>query len=150
MIFPSVEVEPTGISSRIDQVFGPVVEILDKVFFWDPVKALGIDIEAKVPIVVLWLVFGGIYFSFRMKFVNVRAFRHAIRIIRGKFDNPDSPGEVSHFQALTTALSATVGLGNITGVAIAVTVGGPGATFWMIVAGFFGMSMKILIIVKTS
>lgn len=142
MIFPSVVAQPTGISYRIDQAFGPVVEFLDKVFFWDPVKALGIDIGAKVPIVVLWLVFGGIYFSFRMKFINVRAFRHAIRIIRGKFDNPDSPGEVSHFQALTTALSATVGLGNITGVAIAVTVGGPGATFWMIMAGFFGMSLK--------
>ncbi len=118
------------------------MEILEKNFFWDPVAALGFDIEADVPIVVLWLVFGGIFFTFRMKFINVRAFRHAFSLIRGKYDKPGSKGEVSHFQALTTALSATVGLGNITGVAIAITVGGPGATFWMILAGFFGMSLK--------
>jgi len=77
-----------------------------------------------------------------MRFINIRAFSHAFGIIRGKYDTPGSEGEVSHFQALTTALSATVGLGNITGVAIAITVGGPGATFWMILAGFFGMSLK--------
>ncbi len=142
MIFPPVEGQPTGISSRIDQAFGPIVDVLDKIFFWDPLIACGIDIGSPVPIVVLWLLMGGIYFSFRMKFINVRAFRHSIQIIRGKFDKPGSQGEVSHFQALTTALSATVGLGNITGVAIAITVGGPGATFWMILAGFFGMSMK--------
>lgn len=135
-------IEPTGISDKIDLAFGPVVTFLEKVFFWDPVKALGINIEADVPIVVLWLVLGGVYFTFRMKFINIRAFRHAFSIIRGNYDKPGSKGEVSHFQALTTALSATVGLGNITGVAIAITVGGPGATFWMILAGFFGMSLK--------
>lgn len=142
MLIPISSAQPTGISDRIDQAFGPLVSFLEKVFFWDPVAALGIDIEAKVPIVVLWLVFGGIYFTFRMKFINIRAFRHSFALIRGKFDKPGSKGEVSHFQALTTALSATVGLGNITGVAIAIAVGGPGATFWMIIAGFFGMSLK--------
>ena len=130
------------ISDRINSAFEPVVNFLENVFFWDPVKAVGIDIEANVPIVVLWLVFGGIFFTIRMKFVNLRAFRHAFALIRGKYDKPGSTGEVSHFQALTTALSATVGLGNITGVAIAIAVGGPGATFWMIIAGFFGMSLK--------
>lgn len=103
---------------------------------------MGIDIGTDVPIIVIWLLFGGVYFTFRMRFINIRAFRHAFSILRGKFDAPGSSGEVSHFQALTTALSATVGLGNITGVAIAITIGGPGATFWMILAGFFGMSLK--------
>ncbi|MCB9795481.1 MAG: alanine:cation symporter family protein [Alphaproteobacteria bacterium] len=77
-----------------------------------------------------------------MSFINLRGFGHAIAVTRGDYDNPDDPGEVSHFQALSAALSATVGLGNIAGVAIAVSVGGPGAIFWMIVAGFLGMSSK--------
>lgn len=131
-----------GEVSRIDQAFGPVVSFLESIFFWDPVAAMGFDVGAKVPIVVLWLIFGGIYFTFRMRFVNFRLFRHAFGIISGKYDKHGDKGEVSHFQALATALSATVGLGNIAGVAIAVTVGGPGATFWMIVAGLLGMSMK--------
>ena len=136
------EPQPLTISERINNAFEPVVNFLDNVFFWDPVKAVGIDIDAQVPIVVLWLLFGGLFFTFRMKFINLRAFRHAFALIRGKYDKPGSSGEVSHFQALATALSATVGLGNITGVAIAIAVGGPGATFWMILAGFFGMSLK--------
>ncbi len=99
-------------------------------------------VERHFPLIVVWLVLGAIYFTFRMKFINIRGFRHAIELVQGKFDNPSDPGEVSHFQALATALSGTVGLGNIAGVAIAITVGGPGATFWMIVAGFLGMSLK--------
>ena len=136
------DLQPLTISERINNAFLPVVNFLEKVFFWDPVKAVGIDMGAQVPIVVLWLVFGGVFFTFRMKFINLRAFKHAFALIRGKYDKPGSSGEVSHFQALTTALSATVGLGNITGVAIAIAVGGPGATFWMILAGFLGMSLK--------
>jgi AGCS family alanine or glycine:cation symporter len=96
----------------------------------------------QVPLIVLWLVFGALFFTLRMRFVNLRLFRHAIDVVRGKYTNPNSVGEVSHFQALTSALSATVGLGNIAGVAIAVGIGGPGATFWMIVAGFLGMASK--------
>ena len=99
-------------------------------------------IERHFPLIVVWLVLGAIYFTFRMKFINVRGMKHGIDLVRGKYDNPNDPGEVSHFQALATALSGTVGLGNIAGVAIAITVGGPGATFWMIVAGFLGMSLK--------
>ena len=100
------------------------------------------DIQTTVPFVVLWLVFAAVFFTFRMGFVNLRLFKHAIDVVRGKFTNPADEGEVSHFQALTTALSATVGLGNIAGVAIAVMVGGPGATFWMVVAGLLGMTLK--------
>jgi len=96
----------------------------------------------QLPIIVLWLVLGAVFFTFRYGFINIRAFFHAIQVTRGKFDNPDDPGEVSHFQALSSALSATVGLGNIAGVAVAVAAGGPGAVFWMVCAGFFGMSSK--------
>ena len=80
----------------------------------------------SVPLVVLWLLVGAIFFTVRMGFINVRAFWHGIRLTRGDYDNPDEPGEVSHFQALASALSATIGLGNIAGVAIAVGTGGPG------------------------
>jgi AGCS family alanine or glycine:cation symporter len=97
-----------------------------------------------VAFAVLWLVLGAIFFTVRMGFINVRGFKHALGVTRGLYDNPDDEGEVSHFQALTSALSATVGLGNIAGVAIAISIGGPGATFWMICAGFLGMTSKFV------
>jgi alanine or glycine:cation symporter, AGCS family len=97
-----------------------------------------------VPIIALWLLLGAVFFTLRMGFINLRGFRHAIDVVRGVYDNPDDEGEVSHFQALASALSATVGLGNIAGVALAVAMGGPGAIFWMIVAGFLGMSSKFV------
>ncbi len=130
------------LADRIDKGFEPVVEQIEKILFWDPISALGFNIDAHVPFVVMWLLFGGIFFTLRMKFVNIRGFRHAVSFVRGKYSKSDDKGEVSSFQALATALSATVGLGNIAGVAIAVSIGGPGATFWMIIAGFFGMTLK--------
>ena len=89
------------------------------------------------------LLLGGIYYSFFFGWLSIKGFRHSIDIIRGRYDNPDDPGEISHFQALTSALSATVGLGNIAGVAIAVSLGGPGAIFWMLVTAVFGMASKL-------
>jgi len=100
--------------------------------------------RAGIPLTVLWLILGAVYFTFRMGFINLRGFKHAIKLVQGKYDKPEDEGEVSHFQALASALSATVGLGNIAGVAIAIAVGGPGATFWLIVAGFFGMTAKFV------
>ena len=97
-----------------------------------------------VPFVLIWLFFGALFFTVYFKFVNLRAFGHALDVVRGKFDDPNHQGEVSHFQALTAALSGTVGVGNIAGVAVAVSLGGPGATFWMIIAGLFGMSSKFV------
>ena len=96
------------------------------------------------PLVVAWLLGGALFFTFKMRFVNLRFFATAIALVSGKRkkEKSDAAGEVTHFQALTTALSATVGLGNIAGVAIAIGTGGPGATFWMIVVGFLGMSSK--------
>ena len=95
-----------------------------------------------LPLVVVWLILGAIFFTFRMSFINIRGFKHAILVAAGRYDSEDEEGEITHFQALSSALSATVGLGNIAGVAVAVGVGGPGAIFWMIVAGFLGMSSK--------
>ncbi len=96
----------------------------------------------SVPGVVAWLLIAGVFLTLRMGFINVRAFWHAIRLTRGDYDDPDEPGEVSHFQALSAALSATVGLGNIGGVAVAIGLGGPGACFWIITAGVLGMTTK--------
>jgi len=98
----------------------------------------------SMPFVIIWLLAGAIIFTVYMGFINIRGFKHAVDVVRGRFDDPNDPGEVSHFQALTAALSGTVGLGNIAGVAIAVSLGGPGATFWMITAGFLGMSSKFV------
>ncbi|MFP6583824.1 MAG: alanine/glycine:cation symporter family protein [Candidatus Hydrogenedentota bacterium] len=102
----------------------------------------GKQVENPLPLIVVVLVLGGIFFTFRFGFINVRLFRHSFDVIRGRYDKKDDPGEISHFQALTSALSATVGLGNIASVAIAISLGGPGAVFWMWLTAFFGMSMK--------
>lgn len=100
--------------------------------------------QKGVPFIVIWLVVGAIFFTIRMGFINLRGFRHAIDLARGKYDDPNAPGQVTHFQALTTAVSGTVGLGNIAGVAVAISLGGAGATFWMILAGLLGMSSKFV------
>lgn len=126
---------------KVDKSFGDyVVTPLDTVLFYDfgTKKLLG----TGLPFVVVWLLCGAIFFTLRMKFINVRGFGHAIRLTKGDYDDKNEPGEVSHFQALASALSATVGLGNIAGVAIAVGTGGPGAVFWMILAGLLGMTSK--------
>ncbi|MEC8273866.1 MAG: alanine/glycine:cation symporter family protein [Bacteroidota bacterium] len=136
--------ESKNLGNRINDFFVPIVDIIAMFIFWDPIAAMGFDVGTSIPIVVVWLVFGALFFTIKMNFINVRAFKHAIDLVRGKYDDPNDEGEVSHFQALATALSATVGLGNIAGVAVAITVGGPGATFWMIVAGLLGMSSKFV------
>ena len=136
--------ETKNLSDKINDFFVPIVDVIAMFIFWDPVAAMGFDVGTSIPIVVVWLVFGALFFTVKMNFINVRALKHAIDLVRGKYDDPNDEGEVSHFQALATALSATVGLGNIAGVAVAITVGGPGATFWMIVAGLLGMSSKFV------
>jgi len=98
----------------------------------------------NIPFIVVWLVAGAAFFTIRMGFINLRGFKHSLQLARGKYDDPDAPGRITHFQALTTAVSATVGLGNIAGVAIAISMGGAGATFWMIVVGLLGMSSKFV------
>lgn len=138
--------EPTGfllIEHKIDGLFGKFNGVVARIFFYPiPITPEHLQNGKGVPLAVLWLVIGATYFTFRMNFINIRAFKHAILLVRGKYDNPDDAGEVTHFQALTAALSATVGLGNIAGVAIAIGTGGPGAMFWMMLAGLLGMTSK--------
>ncbi len=137
--FVAVVLPKLSVNEAINDFFGHINEAIASVFFFN---VLGFTENLNLPLTVLWLVCGALFFTFYFGFINVRAFKHSIDIVRGKFDRPEDEGEVSHFEALTTALSATVGLGNIAGVAIAVATGGPGATFWMIVAGILGMSSK--------
>ena len=125
----------SGILGKIDNAFGFLVEHLASVLFFK---------IYEFPLIVLILIFGAFVFTLYFKFINVRGFSHAIDIIKGKFDNPEDDGQISHFQALTSALSATIGLGNIAGVAMAIAIGGPGATFWMILCGLIGMSTKFV------
>ena len=121
----------------IDAAIQPIADVVSA-FIFASVPLLGAD----VPLIVVWLVAGGVFFTVYLRFVNVRGFAHALRIVSGRYADPNDPGEISQFQALTTAVSGTVGIGNIAGVAVAISVGGPGATFWMIVAGLLGMSTK--------
>ena len=129
-------------SDKINNSFEPIVQAIGSVIFFDLAKILGL--QKNIPFIVVWLIFGAVFFTLKMKFINFKGFKHAISLVKGDYDDPNNKGEVSHFQALTTALSGTVGLGNIAGVAIAISLGGAGATFWMIVAGLLGMSSKFV------
>lgn len=120
--------------------FSTINGYLEQALFFDIL--FGAVDGASLPFLVFWLITGGVYLTFITKFINLRAFKHSYEIIRGRYRTIDDEGQISPFGALTTALSATVGLGNIAGVALAVSIGGPGATFWMIMAGFLGMSLK--------
>lgn len=155
------EIESQSIAETFNGTFKPIVDGFASVIFWDPFYAMGMydnrvytdDGELarnpngsirtnQIPFIVIWLIFGALFFTIRMGFINFWGWRHSIKLVRGKFDEEDAPGEVTHFQALATAVSATVGLGNIAGVAVAISVGGPGATFWLIIAGLLGMASK--------
>lgn len=139
VLFFTPQLAFAGFDETINELTAPIASAVGAfVFFKIPV------LGAQLPLVVLWLVIGAIFFTLRMGFVNVWGFKHAIELVRGDYANPKDSGEVSHFQALATAVSGTVGIGNIGGVAVAVTVGGPGATFWLIMAGFLGMSTKFV------
>ena len=121
----------------IDEAMRPLADFVSGFIFFS-IPILGAD----VPLIVVWLVAGGVFFTVYLRFINIRGFVHAIRVVSGRYKTPGDPGEVSQFQALTTAVSGTVGIGNIAGVAVAISIGGPGATFWLIVSGLLGMSTK--------
>ncbi len=121
----------------VDSVFKPITKFATDIVFY-PVKINGTD----RPVVVFWLVLAGIICTLLFKGVQLRHFGLALQIAKGKFSRKEDPGQITHFQALTSAVSGTVGLGNIAGVGVAVTVGGPGATFWMVIAGLLGMATK--------
>jgi len=148
----SGETEETGflrtVEQEVDNAAGVLASWMGAVLMYDVAAPVGsmlqMEFDFQLPFVVLWLIIGATFFTIYMGFINLRGFVHAIKVTAGKYDDPNDAGEVSHFQALTAALSATVGLGNIAGVAIAVATGGPGAVFWMIVCGFLGMSSKFV------
>ena len=126
-----------GIDQVVNQIFGTVLGPFVSLIFYS-VTINGVSF----PLIVAWLVVCAVVLTFKMGFVQFTGVKHSIELLRGVYANPEDAGEVSHFQALATALSGTVGLGNIAGVAVAVSLGGPGATFWMIVAGLCGMAAK--------
>ncbi len=138
--------EMAGARRTLNDWFGVVNGYMANVLFFDVFQwrlpGNSDPAHASMPFIVGWLVVGAVFLTIRMNFINLRMFRHAYHIIRGRYQVPGEQGEVTSFQALTTALSATVGLGNIAGVAIAISIGGPGATFWMIIAGLLGMTSK--------
>lgn len=155
------EIESNSVAETFNGTFKPIVDQFAAIIFWDPFYAMGMYDNRvytdegelarnpngtirtnQIPFIVIWLIFGALFFTIRMGFINFWGWRHSIKLVRGKFDEDDAPGEVTHFQALATAVSATVGLGNIAGVAVAISVGGPGATFWLIIAGLLGMASK--------
>lgn len=121
----------------IDSVFEPVADIFEKIIFFN--LTVG---SVDIPVIVLWLVGAAVFFSVYLNFCNIRYFKHAFDCLTHKYDEPDAKGQISNFDSLAACLSATIGLGNIAGVAVAVTIGGPGAAFWMGVMGIFGMGSK--------
>lgn len=116
------------------------MEVFENVINW--LNNLVWSTPEQFPLMVVLLLGFGIFITLRLGFVQIRRFAHGVKSVMGVYDNPDDTGDVNHFQALTTALSATVGIGNIAGVAIAIHYGGPGALFWMWVTAFFGMAIK--------
>jgi AGCS family alanine or glycine:cation symporter len=165
LIFPFLTFAQESTSEKIDAIFKDYTGwFVDAIFYEIPFSE-----TYKIPWVLIVLVGGALFFTFYFRFINITGFRTALRVVQGKYEDIEkhgadtlygdvtenvdhniietlrddsAHGEVSHFQALTAALSATVGLGNIAGVAVALSIGGPGATFWMILAGLLGMASK--------
>ncbi|WP_328490148.1 alanine/glycine:cation symporter family protein [Streptomyces zaomyceticus] len=128
-----------SVDKAVSGFFEPIATWLGEIVFYSvPVGG------TQLPLIVAWLVVAGLVFTGWFGFVQLRKFRLAVNVVRGKYDEKGSAGEVNHFQALTAAVSGTVGLGNIAGVAVAVSIGGPGATFWMILCGLLGMATKFV------
>jgi len=134
-LFPSIA--RASIDDTINSAVQPITNAVSNFIFFK-VAVFG----AQLPLIVLWLIVAAAFFTVYLGFINIRGFGHALKLVRGDFDSASHRGEVSHFQALATAVSGTVGIGNIGGVAIVISIGGPGAVFWLLVAGFLGMSTK--------
>ena len=128
-----------NLDQQIDEAISPVTGAVSEVIFFS-VNIAGLD----VPVIAFWLITAGFIFSLYFRFPNVRYFGLALKIVRGQYTREDEPGDLTHFQALSAALSGTVGIGNIAGVAVAISIGGPGAMFWMILAGLLGMATKMV------
>ena len=128
-----------AIDDALNAFFEPIANFASGIIFYaEPFSGYNIEI------ILLWLVAAALFFTIYLGFINVRFFAHAIDILRGKYDKVSGDGEINRFQALTTSLSGTIGLGNIAGVAVAISVGGPGAVVWMMLMGFFSMTTKFV------
>lgn len=132
------EEAPKSVDEKINEAVAPVTKEVFDVIFFKPFSIGG----QGIPFILIWLAGAGLFLTIFFRFINLRSLTLAIKTAAGKYSSKDDPGEITHFQALTAALSATVGLGNIAGVAIAISKGGPGAAFWMIILGFLGMTTK--------
>ncbi len=143
-VVPMVESEPTwqwlsDVEEAIDGAFEPVSNAVQSVIFYAPTVG-----GTSLPLIVFWLVIAATVFTIYFKGIQFTGIKTSLDLVRGKYSRHSDPGEVTHFQALSSAVSGTVGLGNIAGVGVAVTIGGPGATFWMILAGLLGMCTKFV------
>ena len=128
-----------SIDAAVEAAVKPFADGLSAFIFY-PISLAGFE----VPWIVLWLAIAASFFTLYLGFINVRAFPLALRLVRGDYHDPEAPGEISHFRAVATAVSGTVGIGNIGGVAIAIGLGGPGAAFWLVIAGLLSMSTKLV------
>lgn len=145
--FPSIDVlaqsadaaEKAGIDQFLDKVFAPFAQVLSDIVFF----AIPLPGGAELPVIVVWLMAAAIFLTVYLRFQPITGLKHSLEVIRGKLTRKTDPGEVSSFQALATELSGTVGLGNIAGVAVAISVGGPGAALWIILFGLLAMSVKM-------
>jgi alanine or glycine:cation symporter, AGCS family len=138
--------EEKNLDQKIDEFFAPYTKAVNDIVFFRVYNSSAKNAEGKpllsVPFILLWLGGSAVFLTIFFRFINIRSFALALKTIRGRYSKSDDPGEITHFQALASAVSATVGLGNIAGVAIAISKGGPGAAFWMLVLGLLGMTSK--------
>ncbi|MFK8043521.1 alanine/glycine:cation symporter family protein [Congregibacter sp.] len=130
---------PQSIDATVEALIKPFADGLAAFIFYE-VPIAGIP----VPWIVMWLAIAASFFTVYLGFLNIRGFPLALKIVRGHYHDPAAPGEISHFRAVATAVSGTVGIGNIGGVAVAITIGGPGAALWLVVAGLLSMSTKLV------
>ena len=138
-LFGAASASAETFDQQVEALIRPLANGLASIVFYR------IDLFGQpFPLIVLWLAAAALFFTLYMGFINIRGFGLALRHVRGHFHNPEARGEISHFQAVATAVSGTVGIGNIGGVAVAIVVGGPGAAFWLVVAGFLSMSTQLV------
>ena len=139
MLFTSLTANAVNIDAFMDKHIAPVSDAIAKFIFF-PITICG----AKVPVIIFWILFAGIFFTIYFRGIAVWGFKHAVDIIVKPKKDSNDEGEVSSFQALATALSGTIGIGSIAGVAISISIGGPGAAFWIFLGAILGMSIKFV------
>ncbi len=127
------------LDEKINELIKPISDLITGIIF----SSVNFS-ENNIPLIVIWLMFASIFFTFYFKFINISALKRGFDVALGKYDKQGDKGEITHFQSFTAAMSGTIGLGNIAGVAVAISIGGPGAMMWMILMAFFGMTLKFV------